>query len=50
MLHQFVNDGSAHSVRRLDGEKLAAGFAVQKAIKDGHAGWRLAIIASGPKD
>ena len=50
MLHQFMNDGSAYSVRRLDGEELAAGFAVQKAIKHGKAGWRLAIIASGPKD
>ena len=50
MLHQFVNDGSAYSVRRLGGEKLSAGFAVQKAIKHGHAGWRLAVVASRSQD
>ena len=50
MLHQFVNDGSAYSVRRLDGEKLPAGFAVQNTIKHGHAGWWLAVVASRSKD
>jgi hypothetical protein len=45
-----MNDRGAYSISGLDGEELAAGFAVQETIKHAHARWRLGIIAAGPKD